>query len=270
MMETDFFVKGKGTVLTANYHTHTPRCNHAEGSEREYIEQAIAAGLQILGFSDHTPQFFENGYDSWFRMRAEQLPDYIATVLALREEYRGRIDIRLGLEVEYYPATFSKLLSVLRETPVEYMLLGQHALNSEYDGPYSGTPTDDPAVLRRYTDQCIEAMRTGLFSCLAHPDLLNFIGDDAVYEAEARRLCTAAKECGVPLEINLLGLAGGRNYPNERFWKAAGETGAAAILGCDAHRPAGLHMPVIEAEARALAARCGVLLLDTLPLRPLQ
>ena len=41
--------------MRANYHTHTPRCRHAVGSEREYIEQAIEAGMEILGFSDHTP-----------------------------------------------------------------------------------------------------------------------------------------------------------------------------------------------------------------------
>ena len=41
--------------MYANYHTHTVRCNHARGSEREYIETAIARGMQVLGFSDHVP-----------------------------------------------------------------------------------------------------------------------------------------------------------------------------------------------------------------------
>lgn len=41
--------------MIANYHTHTWRCNHAVGTEREYVERAIEGGLKILGFSDHTP-----------------------------------------------------------------------------------------------------------------------------------------------------------------------------------------------------------------------
>ena len=41
--------------MLANYHTHTARCHHASGSEREYIEAAIAGGMKILGFSDHAP-----------------------------------------------------------------------------------------------------------------------------------------------------------------------------------------------------------------------
>ena len=40
--------------MLANYHTHTPRCGHAIGSERQYIERAIEEGFKVLGFSDHT------------------------------------------------------------------------------------------------------------------------------------------------------------------------------------------------------------------------
>ena len=42
--------------MNANYHTHTVRCHHAIGSEREYIEKAISRGFKKLGFSDHTDQ----------------------------------------------------------------------------------------------------------------------------------------------------------------------------------------------------------------------
>ena len=47
--------------MIANYHTHTWRCNHAHGVEKQYIEKAIGQGLQILGFSDHTPYCFPKG-----------------------------------------------------------------------------------------------------------------------------------------------------------------------------------------------------------------
>lgn len=36
--------------MIANYHTHTWRCRHADGTEREYVERAIEGGLKILGF----------------------------------------------------------------------------------------------------------------------------------------------------------------------------------------------------------------------------
>ncbi len=42
-------------MFTYNYHTHTSRCGHAGGSDEEYVQAAIKAGYQILGFSDHAP-----------------------------------------------------------------------------------------------------------------------------------------------------------------------------------------------------------------------
>ena len=56
-----------------NYHTHTPRCHHAEGSEREYVAAAIEAGFTTLGFSDHAPYLFPSGYVSSIRMLPEEL-----------------------------------------------------------------------------------------------------------------------------------------------------------------------------------------------------
>ena len=48
--------------FTESLHTHTFRCGHASGTEREYIENAIAAGFDTLGFSDHAPYVFRDGY----------------------------------------------------------------------------------------------------------------------------------------------------------------------------------------------------------------
>ena len=41
--------------MLANYHTHTTRCRHAVGADREYVKAAIESGVKILGFSDHAP-----------------------------------------------------------------------------------------------------------------------------------------------------------------------------------------------------------------------
>ena len=90
--------------MIANYHTHTARCLHAAGAEREYVERALQGGCRVLGFSDHTPYPFPAPYVSGFRMRMDQLEGYVRTVLDLRAAYRGEIEIRLGLEVEYYPS----------------------------------------------------------------------------------------------------------------------------------------------------------------------
>lgn len=221
--------------FTVSLHTHTPRCNHASGSEREYIEQAISAGLTTLGFSDHAPYVFKDGYYSGFRMRPELQEDYVNTVLALKEEYKGKIDIKLGYEAEYYPEFFEDFMKLITRFPVDYLIMGQHFIENEISGKYSGATNDDEVYLKQYVDQVIEGMETGVYTYVAHPDLMNYVGSEAVYEKHYSRLIERAKELEIPLEINLLGIRDHRAYPHDKFYKMCGEIGAAVCIGSDAH-----------------------------------
>ena len=63
--------------MFANYHTHTYRCNHATGTEEEYINNAIALGFKELGFSDHAPFAFEDGVEAGYRVPTKLAKDYI-------------------------------------------------------------------------------------------------------------------------------------------------------------------------------------------------
>lgn len=251
----------------ANYHTHTPRCHHAVGSEEEYIAFALERGLRILGFSDHTPYIFPDGYYSSFRMRPEEAEGYFETVRGLRDKYRGRLEIYAGLEAEYYPRHFGALLDLLRRFEPDYMILGQHCINNEYDGVYSGDPTDDERVLCRYVDQLIEAYETGCFTYSAHPDLIHYTGPEAIYEKHMLRLCESAKREDMPLEINMLGISARRNYPDERFWRIAAGVGCNAVIGSDAHKPSAVADPAALAKAEELATRCGIHVLETVELK---
>lgn len=252
--------------MIANYHAHTVRCNHAYGEEREYVEAAIRRGLKIFGFADHTPQYFPGDYYTHMRMRPYQLLDYCAAVRSLRNEYRGQISIPLGLEAEYYPALWGELLPRLQDAGIEYLILGQHWLGNEMNEPGSAAPCNEE-TLRRYCRQVMDAMETGKFTYIAHPDLINFMGDCHVYRRHIRDLCRAAKESGTPLEINLLGLAYNKHYPNETFWEVAAEEGCPAVLGMDAHAPAQILDEEPEQKALQLVQRLGLELLDTVELK---
>ena len=84
--------------MKANYHTHTYRCRHAQGDDREYIEQAILSGMRVLGFADHCPWIFENDYVSQIRMEPSEVDEYFSSLLALKEEYAKDITIYIGFE----------------------------------------------------------------------------------------------------------------------------------------------------------------------------
>lgn len=256
--------------MIANYHTHTHRCNHAIGREEEYVQEAMKAGLKILGWADHAPYMFTGGYYSHFRMRPAQMEGYIRVIEELRQNYAGKIEMPIGLEMEYYPRHFERTIEFLQEYPVDYLILGQHFLENEYDGPYSGYVTQDRDVVRRYCSQSMEAMNTGLFTYFAHPDLIHYDGDRKFYAECLRPVCAEAKSLGLPLEINLLGIREGRHYPNRCFWEVAAEEGCEVILGCDAHTPDSLNDPRSERVALALAKELGLCVLDTVQLRSIR
>ena len=253
--------------MIANYHTHTHRCNHAIGREEDYVKEALKVGLKILGWADHTPYLFPGGYYSHFRMRPVQLPGYVQTIEGLREKYAGKIEMPIGLETEYYPKHFPELMEFLRDHPIDYLILGQHFIGNEYDAPYSGLVTGDKEVVRQYCRQSMEAINTGLFTYFAHPDLIHYDGDWKFYMECVRPMCAEAKKCGVPLEINLLGVREGRHYPNRFFWEMAAEEGCDVILGCDAHSPQALNDPKAERDGLALAKEFDMNVLQTAVLR---
>ncbi len=244
--------------MLVNLHTHTPRCNHAKGTEREYIERAIEGGFHTLGFSDHAPMPFDGGYYSNFRMRPEQFDDYMTTLIDLREEYKRDIRLLIGLEAEYYPRYFNRLIDMVSPYPLDYLILGQHFIGNEHDATYSGNPLNTEAELARYVDQTAEGLATGRFTYFAHPDLIRFLGADAVYEKHMRRLCENAKALDIPLEINLLGVHTHRAYPCERFFRIAAEVGNTIVLGSDAHSPHDTFRPETIEQAHAFARNLGL------------
>ncbi len=256
--------------MIANYHTHTWRCNHAVGREEEYVENAIEGGLKILGFSDHSPMPYDGLYVSQIKMRMYQLEGYVRCIENLRDKYKSDIEIHLGFEVEYYPRYFEKLLAIMSDYPVEYFILGQHFLGNEEGEIYCGTENSSAAELERYVRQTTEGMETGRFTYLAHPDLFNYTGDDVAYEKWMRVLCRNAKRLAVPLEINLLGIWGERNYPNVRFWEIAGEEGNEVVYGSDAHRPDKVWVPDALAKADRIVERNHLTLLETVEFKTIQ
>lgn len=222
--------------MNYNYHTHTHRCSHASGSEEEYIQKAIASGIKFMGFSDHAPFVFPDGFESSYRVPLKDAEKYVSELKILREKYKNDIEIVIGYEMEYYPEYFSSMLNSAIESGAEYLILGQHFIGDECtDGMHTTAKTDSVTRLNGYVNAVLEAIKSGVFTYIAHPDVLNFYGDESAYNEEMRKICVASREYNIPLEINFLGIRYSRRYPDERFWKLAGEEKSPVVFGFDAH-----------------------------------
>jgi histidinol-phosphatase (PHP family) len=233
-------------MIKANYHTHTFLCQHATGTVDDYCRQALASGISVLGFTDHCP--YPDGRWSSVRMNMTELSDYVQAIEQARIDYPQLI-ILAGLECEYVPefADFQKEC-FLGEFSLDYLIGAAHSYlhNGKFKGIYGEMLNAEQ--LQAYADYLCEAMSSGLYSAIAHPDLFAMAiwQWDEETESCSRKILAQASSCRMPLEINAYGLRkpqkeyaeGVRHmYPVDEFWRLAAEYDIEVLLGSDAHRP---------------------------------
>ncbi len=220
-----------------NFHTHTYYCSHAEKGIEEYIKRAIFGGIKILGFSEHFPLEFSDGTQSFYRLQVEKINEYFCEIRELKEKYKDKIKILIGFEMEYYENLFDQMKKNAISYGADYLILGQHYIIPENikGSPYMGAKSDDENNLKAYVKSVVKAIKTGAYTYIAHPDIINFTGDNKIFSEEYRKICIASREHNIPLEINFLGIRDKRHYPKRSLLKVAGEEKAPITFGIDAH-----------------------------------
>lgn len=229
-----------------NLHTHTARCGHGAGLDIQYINSAIDAGFELLGFSEHIP-YVEMRLPEC-RMFYEQKNEYIETMRKLRYDFRNQIDIRVGYEIEYLEDHYEYLMQMRKEC--DYMILGQHCKYIGYE--YDCYCSDEDVLV--YALQIERAMAKNFITYVAHPDyyMLGRREFSTVCAEAAHRIAKASIKYDVPLEINLNGFHYGKHlyyfydknifeecypYPFRSFWEIVAEYGCKVVYGYDAHTP---------------------------------
>ena len=139
----------------------------------------------------------------------------------------------------------------MRMLPEDYIIFGNHHYHTDEKFPYFGHHTDSRDMLELYEESAIEGMESGLFSCLAHPDLFmrSYPKFDHHCTTISRHICRTAARLNVPLEYNIGYVAyneahGLSTYPCPEFWRIAANEGCTAIIGLDAHDNKDLETPM--------------------------
>lgn len=223
-----------------NMHTHTTRCQHAKGTDREYVEKAIEAGYDVLGFSDHAPYVFEDGFVSTIRMTMDELEGYVDSVLSLKKEYASDIDVYCGLEMEYFPNLFDRTMEVIDQYPIDYMILGQHYYTQEAGWLSPKRPWREEPYLELYVERILAGLATDRFFYVAHPDIMCFTGEVELYRKHMVKIVQEMKRRNMPIEINVNGYRDKLHYPNPEFIKLGVENDCDFVIGVDAHKPTDL------------------------------
>ncbi len=248
-----------------NLHTHTVRCYHAQGGDEEYVESAVKNGYKLLGFADHSPYVFNDDYISHMRMEPDEAEDYITSFRYLADKYKKDIDIKIGFEMEWYPDLIDGQREFLKTLDIDYLILGQHFTENEQDkgSVYVGSRTFSVKLLDKYIAQLLDGARSGWFTYVCHPDLINFAGSKKVYDKKLCDMLEELKSLDLPIEYNFLGYSDNRWYPNDRFWHLAKEVGNDVVVGMDAHEPSVFDM---EEERKKMLAH----ITDDLGITPLE
>lgn len=225
-----------------DYHIHTKRCGHAEGEMAEYVEQAIAAGLAEIGFSDHLP--FPHKRDAGYTMAPEELPGYVKEVEALRRRY-PQIRIKLGIEADYFPGGEKETERLVKTYPFDYVLGSIHFIDGwgfdipEEKDTWKGK--DVEAVYRSYFALLRESARLPFFDIIGHSDLVKKFGHrpGSPLKEEIEETARVFKEEGVAVEVNTSGLRKPAKeiYPSRILLEAYRRVAVPIVFGSDAHAP---------------------------------
>lgn len=229
------------TAFLFDSHLHTPLCAHATGTPREYAQAALDAGLAGLCFTDHIPM--PEWYDAPWRMRLDQLQEYVDDVRTVQAEFADQLEVRLGLEADYHPGTERFVEDVLNLHDWDYVIGSIHYLgawgfdNPEFMGEYDRR--DLGRLYRHYYALVEGAARSGLFDAVGHLDLPKKFGHRDPDGYAALHALDVIGDLGLALDFNTAGWRKpvAEAYPAPDLTRMAAERGIPFVLGSDAHKP---------------------------------
>ena len=220
-------------------HCHTPLCKHARGEPVEYAAVALQRGFKGIIFTCHCP--LPGGISHAVRMAPEQYDDYVAKVAHARALFAGRVDVRLGLESDFYPGVEPWLAQLHARVPLHHVLGSVHTQVPDYRARFFHG--DWFEYQQTYFEHLAQAAETGLYDTLAHPDLVK---NEAPaewllprIEPYILRALDRIAKTGVAMELNTSGVnkALPEMNPGRRILELIRARGIPIVIGSDAHRP---------------------------------
>lgn len=253
-------------VFPCDTHTHTARCGHATGRDDEFVEAAIARGLGAIALTDHLPFYWlpREQHDPTLGMAPEELPRYVDAVLALKERYRGRIEVLLGIEADFIQGREELLAAELARYPFDVVLGSEHWLDGWLvDAPSSVArfqlgEAEVERIWARYAELVMAAAGSGIFDVLTHLDLPKKFGFRPTRPFAGREddvvAAVAASGCAVELSSGGLRKPVGEEYPAPSLLRRLVGAGVPLVFASDAHAPAEVGFAFGDLVSAAVAA----------------
>lgn len=252
-------------AATSNYHSHSLYCDGRAGME-DFVRFALSSGFTSYGFSSHAPLPFPTAWT----MEWDRMDDYVAEFRRLKEKYAGRIELYLGLEIDYLNEESHPAIERFRCLPLDYRIGSVHLLYDDegrvVDADLSAEKFrqmvekhfqgDVERVVRLYYERSRRMVELGGFDIVGHADKIHYnaaycrpgILEEPWYD---RLVCDYFAEIarrGYQVEINTKAWSElGTFYPDERYFPLLRELGIRVQVNSDAHYPERIASGMAEA-----------------------
>ena len=192
--------------LLYDSHMHTPLCKHAVGQPEAYAAAAEKRGLKGIIITCHNPG--PDGWSTRVRMSLNQFDEYVTMVERARQAWHGRVDIRLGLESDYFPGMEPFLAELHQRAEFNHILGSIHPQLPYYRAAFDDG--DPQAYFKTYFHNLALAAESGLFDTISHPDLVkNVYPKDwqiGPILDDIRQALDRIAHTGVAMELNTSGV----------------------------------------------------------------
>ncbi len=244
-----------------NFHTHSNYCD-GKATLREMVDFAVAHNFTALGFTGHCPLPFDNTYS------ITDYEGYCNEVRALKEEYADRIEISLGLEMDYVPGMLEDFSPLIKQGGLEYTIGSIHLIPAEGSAPRSADDlwmidgsryqTYDEGLMKHFGGDIRRGVRAYFHNenvmlernrptIVGHPDKIvmhnrdrYFTEDEPWYRDLALETIHLIKELDLICEINTRGIYKGRHadyYPGKWLIQEMKQLHIPVLVSTDAHAP---------------------------------
>jgi histidinol-phosphatase (PHP family) len=226
-----------------DYHLHTLFCNHAVGGMERYVQNAVYLGLREICFLDHlTIRETEPGLS----MTPEEIPNYYHAVQILKKNYKDKIGVKAGLEVDFNPKYIGVYQDIIDTFAFDVIAASLHFPNGldivTHHSRWRYGEKDTDEVYELYFEQLQKMLEYDYFDVICHIDLIKKFGRKPLrsFEKECDNILQIIKDKGKTIEVNTSGYDHPAQdiYPSMEILKKCYNKEITITMGSDAHHPA--------------------------------
>jgi histidinol-phosphatase (PHP family) len=260
-------------MINYNLHQHS-LFSDGKAEPEAYVQQALALGFEVMGFTEHSPLPFENS----FSLKGENLQRYVDETERLKQKYHDQIKLYRALEMDFIPGISEDFDYWRKQLELDYLIGSVHLVKPEnrdelwfIDGPkreiydaglqkYFGS--DIRKAVKTYYHQLNRMMESQHFEIVGHVDKIKmhnqnryFTEDESWYRQLVNETLDLIRQKDLVVEVNTRGMykkRADRLFPDDETLKTLKDLDIPVLISSDAHQPSELNLLFDYAQKRLL------------------